>query len=103
VDIGISADRKQRVVVNGVISDWVKVLSGIPQGSILEPLLFIIFINDLVEFCGPDANIFLFADDAKFYAHIKTEGDAGTLQACADKLVDWAEKWLVKINYKNVK
>jgi len=45
---------------------------------------------------------FLFADDAKLYEHIKTEGDAGTLQACADKLVDWAEKWLVKANYKKM-
>ena len=96
-------NRKQRVVVNGTMSDWVKVLSGIPQGSILGPLLFIIFINDLVEFCGPYANIFLFADDAKLYEHIKTEGDTDTLQAHIDKFVDWAEKWLVKINYSKCK
>jgi len=44
------------------------------------------------------ANIFLFADDAKLHEYIKIEGDGGTLQACADKFVDWAEKWLVKIN-----
>jgi len=50
----------------------------------------------------PDANIFLFADDAKLYEYIKIERDAGTLEACADKFVDWTENWLVKINYKKM-
>ena len=82
------------MVVNGSMSHWVKVLSGISQGSILGSLLFIIFINDLVEFCGPYANIFLFADDAKLYEHIKTEGDTRTLHMTS------SVKWTTVIKYK---
>jgi len=61
--------------------------------------LFIIFINDLVESCGEDANIYLFADDAKVYQHILADDDEIKLQASVDKFVKWAEEWLVKINY----
>jgi hypothetical protein len=68
-------------------------------------LLFIIYIyiNDLVEFCGQDANIFLFADDAKIFEHIKTKDDTIKLQNIIGKFVEWAEEWLVKINYDKCK
>ena len=70
-------------------------LSGIPQGSVLGPLSFIIFINDLVESCGEGVNIYLFADDAKVYQHILADDDEIKLQASVDKFVKWAEEWLL--------
>ena len=71
-----------------------KVLSGIPQGSVLGPLLLIklMFINDLVESCGKDANIYLFADEGKVYQHILADDDEIKLQASVDKFVKWAEE-----------
>ena len=73
-------DRKQRVHLNGVYSSWATVLSGIPQGSILGPLLFIIYINDLPDSLNADSNIFLYADDAKLYRYISTSQDISSLQ-----------------------
>jgi len=73
-------DCKQRVRVNGKFSCWAKVLSGIPQGSIIGPLLFIIFINDLVDVCEENIKMYLFADHAKMYCHIKNVGDKDKLQ-----------------------
>ena len=58
-------DRRQRVVLNGVTSDWASVLAWVPQGSILGPLLFLIYINDIVN--GTTSSIRLFADDASLY------------------------------------
>ena len=72
--------RKQRVKLNGFFSDWANVLSGIPQGTILGPILFIIYINDLPDPCMQFAKVCLFADDAKLYKHVTSREDHQSLQ-----------------------
>ena len=72
-------DRTQRVIVNGTPSAWAKVNSGIPQGSVLGPLLFIIFINDIVEEISSE--IYLFADDTKLFRIINHSADKKILQS----------------------
>ena len=90
-------DRKQLVSINGTRSSVLPVSSGVPQGSILGPLLFLVYINDL-----PDAitscNIFLFADDTKCCQSIKTLSDCSRLQHCVDVLQDWSIKWNLHFN-----
>ena len=58
-------DRRQRVVVEGEVSSWKSVLSGVPQGSVLGPILFLVYINDLEE--GVTGKILKFADDTKLF------------------------------------
>ena len=65
--------RQQRVVVNGVKSDWAPVLSGVPQGTVLGPLLFSLYINDISS--DIESEIRLFADDCVCYREIKDEED----------------------------
>ena len=60
-------NRKQRVRIKGIFSNWVPVGSGIPQSSLLGPTLFIIYINDLVEHVNYGSDLYLYADDAKFF------------------------------------
>ncbi len=89
-------DRKQRVVINGEASDWLPVSSGVPQGSVLGPLLFLIYINDLD--CGITAKISKFADDTKIGGKALTIGDCDAIQQDLDKLSSWSDKWLLKFN-----
>ena len=61
-------DRRQRVVVDGEVSNWKAVLSGVPQGSVLGPILFLIYINDLVD--DITSKVLKFADDTKVFRKI---------------------------------
>ena len=90
--------RKQRVKINGCYSEWTDVISGIPQGTILGPILFIIYINDLPEICEEFARIYLFADDAKLFKHISCNEDHKALQLGLKALQDWSNTWLLKLN-----
>ena len=90
--------RQQRVLVNGSSSDWAQVSSGIPQGSILGPVLFLIYINDL-----PDTihNILkLFADDAKLFGKVNTIDEANIIQDDVYRAVDWSEDRQISFNNK---
>ena len=62
-------DRRQRVVVDGEVSSWKPVLSGVTQGSVLGPILFLVYINDLEE--GVSGKILKFADDTKLFRKVK--------------------------------
>ena len=95
--------RRQRVGINGVYSKWSEVISGIPQGSVLGPALFIIYINDLVHVCSGDSGIFLYADDAKLYRHVLTDYDRIMLQQDIDNIVRWMNKFLLNLNVKKCK
>ena len=91
-------ERRQRVTVNGAESNWAIVESGIPQGSVLGPILFIIFINDMPgETVCP---LKLFADDAKLFHCVTSENDCKALQDDLDKLQEWANRWQLKFHPK---
>ena len=90
------SDRTQQVIVNGESSQCKDVTSGIPQGSVLGPLLFIIFINDLPTQVKSD--IFLFADDTKVFRTIKSADDQETLQDDINIMLNWANKWQLWAN-----
>ena len=81
--------RRQRVVVNGASSSWVEVCSGVPQGSVLGPILFILYVNDLPDSVS-FSNIAMFADDTKCFKSIKTTCDASRFQQDLDSLSVWA-------------
>ena len=80
------------MVVNGKESSWESVVSGIPQGSVLGPILFVIYINDLPD--NLKGHVAMFADDTKIYVHInmcKDPQDGSILQDDLDCLGEWAE------------
>ena len=90
-------DRKQRVVLPGVSSDWCFIKAGVPQGSILGPLLFLVFINDIVE--EINSSIRLFADDTSLYIIVDDPLDAAIkLNADLSRIDMWASTWLVTFN-----
>ena len=92
-------DRQQRVVLNGEASEWADVLSGVPQGSVLGPTLFLIFINDIDTAVEVTSSVLLkFADDTKVGRVVESEEQRQELQSTINRLVEWSEEWQMLFN-----
>ena len=90
--------RRQRVVLENAESECVDALSGVPQGSILGPLLCLLFINDICIGLNKDTNIGQYADDTKIWREIHTESDCVVLQNDIDTLFKWSIKNKMKFH-----
>ena len=95
-------DRKQRVVIAGSNSGWLDITAGVPQGSILGPLLFLVYINDITS--NISSNIRLFADDTSLYLIVDLPDTAATLlNDDLSRISEWANTWLVSFNAAKTK
>ncbi len=91
------SDRKQRVVYSNASSEWSNVNAGVPQGSILGPLLFLIYINDIVQTIN--SKIRLFADDTSLYIIVDDPSESATkLNEDINTIHQWSQNWLVTFN-----
>ena len=90
-------NREQRVVLNGQTSSWRKIMSGIPQGSVLGPLLFLIYINDLPD--GINSLCKIFADDTSLFSKVSDiHKSASNLNDDLEKISYWAYQWKMQFN-----
>jgi hypothetical protein len=92
------SDRVQRVVLDGITSSEVKVSSGVPQGSVIGPLLFLLYINDISEIVK--SKIRLFADDAVVYREIRDNNDIEALSNDLEAIEKWCDTWQLELNLK---
>ena len=90
------SQRAQRVCVDGSVSSWEVVTSGVPQGSVLGPLLFLLFINDLAD--NVKSHVKIFADDTKIYSSANDPTCINTLQADIDRVLRWSLDWQLPFN-----
>jgi hypothetical protein len=95
------SNRTQRVVLGGQASEWSAVASGVPQGSVLGPILFLVFINDLED--GMLSKVLKFADDTKIYSNVSCANGQAQLQSDLDRATDWSSKWLMSFNVDKCK
>ena len=93
--------RRQGVIVDREISNWKSVLSGVPQASVLGPILFLIYINDLED--DISSKVLKFADDTKVFRKVTSDTDKQSLQDDLDKLVKWSEKLQMLFNFGKCK
>ena len=90
------SNRRQRVILRNGTSKWARVTSGVPQGSILGPVLFLLYVNDLPDTVTATAK--MFADDTKVYRRIQTRSDCQELQNDLNRLAAWSKQWLLNFN-----
>ena len=94
------SERSKTVIVEGKQSENLPVTSGVPQGSILGPLLFILYVNDISD--GYSSTVSSFADDVKIFRKIKSTSDSDVLQNDLKLLEIWAKRWKMYFNVKNM-
>ena len=92
------SNRTQCVNVGCATSNTAPVTSGIPQGSVVGPILFVIYINELPDIVDEDSFVFLFADDTKLFREIKSPVDRLILQQDLNSLIEWSDNWLLKFH-----
>ena len=92
------SNRKQCVVIEGSSSAWLPVVSGVPQGSLLGPLLFILYTNDIGVGLSEGSKIALYADDAKLFCMVNSLEDCLSLQSDLDRISQWSNTWKLKFN-----
>jgi hypothetical protein len=88
--------RRQRVSINGTVSDWASVRSGVPQGSVHGPILFVAYINDLPEVVSSVCS--MYADDTNVYNTVKDASNKVQLQDDLGSLVNWADTSQLRLN-----
>ena len=96
-------NRHQMVRVRDNLSGMEEVASGVPQGSVLGPLLFLIYVADLPGIISKNSKIRMFADDTKIYRAIKKDSDLVELQNDLYKLKNWTHNWLLNFNVAKCK
>ena len=90
------SNRKQRVCIRGSFSEWVNITSDVPQGSVLGPILFIIFVNDMPDVVN--SMLLMFADNTKLYRTMTSVHDNDALQQDIDNISAWGEQSLMSFN-----
>ena len=90
------SNRRQCVHLRGSKSDWINIISGVPQGSVLGPFLFIVYVNDMPNVVSSD--LYMFVDDTKLYRTITSESDCNILQQNLNNVIDWGNMWLTNFN-----
>ncbi len=91
------SDRTFRVKVSNTFSEWAPVSSGVPQGTILGPTLFLIYINDVITVCGGTVCCKMYADDLKLYSEIRDANDTIAVQTTLADLQQWSQLWQLPI------
>ena len=88
-------------MVRSEYSEWFDVISGVPQGSVLGPILFLNYVNDIPETVS--SNVKMFADDTKIFRTLKNKSNCEILQADLDNLSEWSNRWCLTFNISKCK